>query len=381
MSYFSELSRFALGFSAITVLFSCGGADPEGSEQSTQANENLSEISTPADHSEASATDGEGGENSDFSSESVDSPTVFLGIMPQTSGPLQRSSWGDLIMSGDILLSVVDVGAEPRRALVLNADVGQVEMLQFEMDMTMGMSMGGEDLVMMDTPKVTFTIESELTSIAEDGSLDIRWLYKSVDVAEGVGMMAGQGELMEAEMRGLVGMGGQQTLNALGYPMVSTLSGTGGLSPRMQEQMRSVESMLESAAFVLPAVSVGVGASWETLRELENNGFSFLVHQVVQLTELTDTEASFSVSTTQVIGDSAPQVPNLPEGAEVDVTSLESSGSGQITMVEGMINSKSVRSELDLAIEMTVSGIAPDPVAMALQNQTGLIMTSELASE
>jgi len=381
VSYFSELSRFALGFSAITVLFSCGGADPEGSEQSTQANENLSEISTPADHSEASATDGEGGENSDFSSESVDSPTVFLGIMPQTSGPLQRSSWGDLIMSGDILLSVVDVGAEPRRALVLNADVGQVEMLQFEMDMTMGMSMGGEDLVMMDTPKVTFTIESELTSIAEDGSLDIRWLYKSVDVAEGVGMMAGQGELMEAEMRGLVGMGGQQTLNALGYPMVSTLSGTGGLSPRMQEQMRSVESMLESAAFVLPAVSVGVGASWETLRELENNGFSFLVHQVVQLTELTDTEASFSVSTTQVIGDSAPQVPNLPEGAEVDVTSLESSGSGQITMVEGMINSKSVRSELDLAIEMTVSGIAPDPVAMALQNQTGLIMTSELASE
>ena len=159
------------------------------------------------------------------------------------------------------------------------------------------------------------------------------------------------------------------------------MSLTDDLSPMMREQMRSVEGMLDAAAFVLPGQAVGAGASWETLRELENNGFSFLVHQVVNLTALTDTQAMFTVTTTQALGDSAPNIPNLPVGAEVEVTSLVSDGTGEITLVEGMMNSKLVQSDLAMSIEMQVSGLGPEPMEMALQNQTGLKVTAEVVAE
>ena len=381
MQSFRDLSRLSMGFSAVVLLSSCVGSDL--TEPDVGANPDANE-GQEVQHilSEATLSDGVVEAVAADPIASVLAPFfVGDGLKDQTVGPIEPSSWRDLMVSDGVLLSIVELGEEPRRRLRVSPAVGQVETLDFEMAMTMGMSMGGERLVMMETPTVSFTIESQLLSIDEEGALALSWTYTGVEVSEGVGLMAGQEELMQAEMSGLVGLSGLQTINSLGYPISSSMSLTDNLSPMMREQMKSVEGMLDAAAFVLPGQAVGAGASWETLRELENNGFSFLVHQAVRLTELTETQAIFAVTTTQALGDSAPQIPNLPEGAEVEVSSLVSGGTGQITLVEGMINSKHVQSDLDMSIEMQVSGLGAEPMEMALQNQTGLRVTAEVSAE
>ena len=384
MKIVTNLPRLLLGFSAVVLFCSCGGTD---------VNEPyLSVNSDPGDGAEVNQVSAElqtiglAGAESD-ADQTTSGMAPFLvgdGVMDQAVGTIDPSSWGELMSGGGVLLSMVDLGEEPRRPLRLSPSVGQVESLTFEMAMNMGMSMGSEPLVMMDTPDVTFTIESELMSLGDDGLLSLRWSCTGVEVSKGVGLMAGQEELMDAEMRGLVGLSGFHTINSLGYPVSTSMSFADHLlleSPQLLEQLKSVEGILDGAGFVLPGLEVGAGASWETLREVENNGFSFLVHQVVSLTELNDSEVTFSVTTTQALGDSAPQIPNLPLGAEVEVTSLTSSGTGLITLVEGMMNSKHVQTDLDMSIEMQVTGLAPEAMHMALQNQTGLKVTTIILAE
>jgi hypothetical protein len=382
VQYFTHLSRLSLSLSAFVLLSSCGGSETTEPTEMGDSPAAIERDEAQTASSESSLNDVAEEVVTPESTTSVLAPYfVGDGIREQAVGPIEPNTWRDLMTTDGVLLSVVDLGEAPRRLLRLTPEVGQVETLEFEMAMTMGMSMGGEGLVMMDTPNVSFTIESELLSMDAEEGLSLRWTYTGVDVAEGIGLMAGQEELMEAEMRGLVGLSGLQTMNSLGYPLSSSMSLTDDLSPMMREQMRSVEGMLDAAAFVLPGQAVGAGASWETLRELENNGFSFLVHQVVNLTALTDTQAMFTVTTTQALGDSAPNIPNLPVGAEVEVTSLVSDGTGEITLVEGMMNSKLVQSDLAMSIEMQVSGLGPEPMEMALQNQTGLKVTAEVVAE
>ena len=142
MKIITNLPRLPLGFSAVALLFSCVGTDVN--EPYLSVNSDPGDGAGVNQVSAELQTIGLAGAESD-ANQTTSGMAPFLvgdGLMDQAVGTIDPSSWGELMSGGGVLLSMVDLGEEPRRPLRLSPNVGQVESLKFEMAMNMGTALG-----------------------------------------------------------------------------------------------------------------------------------------------------------------------------------------------------------------------------------------------
>ena len=120
------------------------------------------------------------------------------------------------------------------------------------------------------------------------------------------------------------------------------------------DQLQSMNDSLGNSSVPVPSEAIGTGAVWETLMRDQSNGMDLVQHTRAELVAWDGEDAVIKSTLTQVLADMSPEMPDMPPGAEVSISSFDSTGTGDIRMRSGYLNPVDSTSEVELSMNMNV---------------------------
>ncbi|MCB9507457.1 MAG: hypothetical protein H6700_00215 [Myxococcales bacterium] len=239
----------------------------------------------------------------------------------------QQPSAAELSLEARIALE--DPGAEPRVALRYDLDRIGPERLQMDIDMSMEMSMAGQQ---MSTPVPTMRTVVAITGVERDGDL-LRLTY-NVEAPTIVGTSNADPMMVAAMQQALAGMGtitGQMTMDDRGNVSASSVD-LSGVDPAMRQQLESTVKSVEQALVPLPVEPVGPGARWAATVAVSANGVALEQTATYTVVAIEGRTARLRVDISQRADAQALAVPGMPEGASAELLSYSGSGSSEVSL-------------------------------------------------
>lgn len=233
-------------------------------------------------------------------------------------------------------VTVEDPGAEPRRQLRLQADVGDVDLVTQRQEMAIEVRAGGQ--VQSAPSSVTeMDIAYAIEEVAEE-RITALGTYEDVRVLDEPGTDPATNAQMRELLDGFRGATARTTYSTSGAVLSAELDGLdvpGAAGPVMEQFAGSLIESLESLSMPFPDEAVGPGARWRIDTATEIAGLPVEITTVVALSELTDELASGAIDQTLRF------VPGDVEvfGTAATVVEGELRGEGSITwdLVSGVV--------------------------------------------
>lgn len=213
--------------------------------------------------------------------------------------------------SGEEVLTVIDAGAEPRRALRYALPEGATSRLHMTQEVATTMRVGGR---VLGSP-TSFPIVSDMTlgpaRQGREGVFVVPFVIDSFALGRSDAIPEAARARMAALLRSMEGIRGQSEISAQGQTLSSTLELPPDLPPNLRDMMNGMREAFVKAAVPFPTEAVGVGARWRTQKHVVQNGIAMDVSASYTLTALDEDGGTFDA---QVSG-SAPRQ-ELPVGAD-----------------------------------------------------------------
>lgn len=311
-------------FSSVTLglaLIACGGGESSTSEASTSSSE------------PTAAT----------ASECVDAAGGFV-----------KDKWIECAPLDTVEIALVNAGDGEKKELRLNAESGHTESNRMSMDISMSMGMGPMGQMDMDLPTMMIDMTTEVVETLPNGNIKSNITLSGIDVGVATGMMAGMEGELRATLQELVGLRGEMVMSATGFVLEGGFEAPANASKEIVDQLQSMNDSLGNSSVPVPSEAIGTGAVWETLMRDNSNGMDLVQHTRAELVEWDGEDAVIKSTLTQVLADMSPEMPDMPPGAEVSISSFDSKGTGDIRMRSGYLNPVDSTSEVELSMDMKV---------------------------
>lgn len=193
-------------------------------------------------------------------------------------------------------VTVEDPGAEPRRQLRLQAEVGGVDRVTQRQEMTIEVRTG--DQVQSAPASATemdldYTIE-EVT----DETITVAGTYEDVRVLETPGSDPAANAQVAELLEGFLSATATTTYTTSGAVRSAEIDGldlTGSAGPMAEQLAGSLIESVESLSMPFPDEAVGAGARWRIDTETEIAGLPVEITTIIVLSELTDERATGTV--------------------------------------------------------------------------------------
>lgn len=274
-----------------------------------------------------------------------------------------------------VLLEVTSTGAEPREVLRYHPEVGQMETVSMRMLMAMEMTIAGNSGGRMALPGMILEMEMEVTEVADhqivyNAAVTEALLDRSDD---GAGFPSDFLDELEASLKPLDGMRGYARITDRGESLESEFQLPPDAPPDLAQQMTSFSNSAENLAAPVPEEAVGLGATWSVYSLVDSSGFKIVQRADFVVVDLAGDTLGLDVSLVQQPLEANPQMDSLPPGAEMEMLSFASEGTGQsVTELSHLVPTGSlVTMNMDFAFAMLGEGQRID-AAMAMD------MTMEL---
>lgn len=256
-----------------------------------------------------------------------------------------------------LTVTLLDAGAEPRRALRYAAHVGQKGTLIVTMRMAMAMTMDDVEMPEQTLPEFRFTIVGEVKEISANGDIHSRIEYTEVKVIDEPGVDPMMLAMMEEMCAGVAGMSATCVTSGRGETLSAKYDHGRNLDPRIAEQLTDLPRMLAQFGAVLPEESVGTGARWRLHGPINSGGMVIDTSSDFTLTALTDTEMSLESTATQTADPQDVPIPDMP-GQSLRLKSLKSDGGGKmrIRLDQPMGVQGDVRTETSIEMSFDLFG-------------------------
>lgn len=256
----------------------------------------------------------------------------------------------------DAAVERLEKGDRPRVRLVVTPRVGDTQVVEMTMRTAMQMAMGGQEMPRNALPGMVLTMRSVVDEVQGDGTITYSFEVVAVRV-ESDSHPAEVVDAMTAELEKSVGLKGTSQVTATGRPIDTTFD----LPPNADESMKQTYAQLESSmgqmAAPLPAKKIGVGGKWQVVQMIDNRGM--VLEQTITYTvvSLEGRNLGLDLSIAQTADPQVVDTPGMPEGANANLRSLDSTGTGSMTMDLDRILPQ--RSSLELAsnIEMSMEAM------------------------
>lgn len=199
------------------------------------------------------------------------------------------------------------------------------------MNMDMQMSIAGQSSPQVDLPATVITIDTLVTQVDPNGDIHYKFSYSNVDVANSATLPPHVIEAMRAQMKKMVGMGGEAIVDNRGYTKSANLVAPKGLDPSMKQVTEQLSGSLDQLSSPVPKEPVGIGAKWRVTTSPRLSGAMVRQTATYQLMNLKDGIASLNVWVEQRADAQAlPSRPGMPTGTKMTLKSLDSEGEGQM---------------------------------------------------
>lgn len=327
-----------LAFS-LSILAACGGSKTPASEAGTAPTTSAS-TAAPAPSASASTA--------------------------STSTPKPVEPTPDLPKAGPPVVTVIEQGAEPRKALrYAFKKTAETMVMDMKMDLTIGLGAGGKaPKVSMPTVRTSFTMTP--TDVDADGTLTANVEMKKVDVLDDRPIAPEMKKKLSAEMQKIVGLKGKTVVTSRGVTKEATVEVPPGADPSVQQLVDSIKDSLRNMSSPFPEEPVGKGAKWE-VKTVVQGVLTIEQTATYQLKEVNDKGVTNGVTVAQ----KAPPQPmkandKLPPGATMALKSHTGSGTGtQKVLFDHMTPTSQLK--LDSKSEMSVTqGTQTSPIGLEM---------------
>ncbi len=232
-------------------------------------------------------------------------------------------------VTSSVELQLLSPGAEPLAPLRYDLGAVAEQVVQMDMDTTMGMGMGGQtfDQAMptirtnaaVRTPSVddaghlTFVFSGGNMSIVEDPN-------STVDPAVAAALASAISAV--GEIRGTMVIDDRGNLIRSEFDLSDTTD------PQMRQMLESTVQTAQQSVVPFPVEPVGVGARWSATMEVVASGMAIQQSVIYELVSLEGTTARIASTISQSADNQFLELPELPPTATAELVSHTGSGSG-----------------------------------------------------
>ncbi len=243
-------------------------------------------------------------------------------------------------------VEVLEPGKAPLEPLRLAPAAGASQ--RSAMTVTFAIQQSGVSSASVKPPPTKATVETTLQGVTPEGNLQISFSYPSFEVLKGGDASKSSRRRIEQAFAGLKGLSGQLTITPQGVLVDSALNVPPDIDPSVASLVTQLGDQLRTLAIPFPEAAVGVGARWRASTDLSLNGIE--AHQVYEYTlkKRNGSKVELGVRGTQTADQQTVDLPNLPQGAQLQVENYKTTFRGQ--------NSVDLTSLLPVAGEVRSSG-------------------------
>jgi len=238
----------------------------------------------------------------------------------------------DIGAGTEIVVKLLDAGAQPRKALRYKFQAGQSETMVMVMNTSMAMEMGDQKRPETKIPTTQMTMTLESKEVSPQGHLRYEFKMDKADVLDDPGANPMMVNAMKQSMNSLVGMSGWATVTPRGFTTDAEIKMPDGIDPVTEQAMDSTKQSMTQMSAPLPAEPVGKGARWQVSMPLETNGMKIVQTATYELLEVQGDKVKFDVEITQSAESQEMNMPGTPPGTKISLESLTTSGKGTVEL-------------------------------------------------
>jgi Family of unknown function (DUF6263) len=222
------------------------------------------------------------------------------------------------------VVKLIDPGKDPKKALRLTAKVGLRRTMVMSMKMTMAMTMGANSVPAQKLPETRMTMDMKVTNVAPNGDIRYEFTIKKPEVIADKDANPQVVDAMKNALKGMDGMNGYAVVSSRGFTKEADINMPPNMDPSMRQLMEGTKQSLNQISSPLPEEPVGVGARWETIMKLKQNGMVLNQTASNELVDLKGDTGKINLKIKQ----NAERQKITQNGVTVDLISLSSTGGG-----------------------------------------------------
>jgi hypothetical protein len=295
--------RRLLTSSLLVLAVACGGAAaPEPAKEPTPAASASAMATAPAQTAPASAA-----------------PAETKPQPPEADAPLP--------VAGPPVVTLIDPGAEPRKALRYKfGKAAETAIMDMQMALAIrGVGPGAREITM---PTMRMRFDVKPTNVDRDGTLTTLFEMKKIDMLDDKPVSAEMKEKLTGEFQKMVGLKGRTVVTARGLTQEAAIDVPAGMPQSVQQLIDSMKDSLRNLACPFPEEAVGKNARWE-VKTVVTGPLTIVQKATYALKEATDKSVAFDVT---IVQEAPPQVmksaQSLPPGATMRLEQYAGGGSG-----------------------------------------------------
>lgn len=229
-------------------------------------------------------------------------------------------------------INLIDAGAAPRNELRYQFQEGYSGRMAMDMNISIGMSMAGQQVPATAIPTVRMIMALRTTEVAADGSARFEFETSSVEMLDGSGGDPALAGAIETALGQAGGISGWYRLDTRGRTLEAGFNLADGIDPNLSQITDSIEQSMQQMSAPLPAEPVGVGAHWQVAGTLDAGVMTLSQTADYVLTARNGDDVQMDITMTQSAPRQAMAVPGMPPEVEAMIESLESTGTGTMSV-------------------------------------------------
>ena len=253
------------------------------------------------------------------------------------SDNLTSSQTGDVVSpdigeTAEIVVKLLDSGAQPRKALRYKFQAGRSETMVMETSTSMAMEMGEQKQPETKMPPTQMTMTIESKEVSPQGDMRYEFKMEKADVLADPNANPMMVNAMKQSMNSLVGMSGWATVTPRGFTTDAEIKMPDGIDPQMGQAMGNMRQSMKQMSAPLPAEPVGKGARWQVTMPFETIGMKITQIATYELLEVRGDKVKFDVAIEQSAEPQEINMPGTPPGTIMSLESLTTSGKGTVEL-------------------------------------------------
>jgi hypothetical protein len=255
--------------------------------------------------------------------------TAPVSTAPAETKPQPAEADAPLPTPGPPVVTLVDPGAEPRKALRYRfGKAAETPVMDMQLGMAIrGVGSGAREIAM---PTMRVGLDVKPTSVDGDGTITTAFEMKKVDMLDDRPLPAEMKQKLTGEFQKMVGLKGRSVVTARGVMQEASIDVPPGVPQSVQQLLDGMKDSLRNFACPFPEEAVGKNARWE-VKTVVAGPLTIVQKATYVLKELTDKSVVFDVTLVQ---EAPPQVmksaQSLPPGAIMRLERYTGGGSGTV---------------------------------------------------
>jgi hypothetical protein len=277
----------------------------------------------------------------------TNAPETPLEAEAGSSAPLQK-------------VTLLEPGAEPRKALRLHPNPGDKQTLTMTMKMGMQIKVAGVEAPAMKVPPVKMSMDVTIMNVAADGDISYEMIMGDAGSRDAPDLTPQDAASLNAIMASFRGASFTGLISNRGLNKGVAIKLPPGADAQTRQLMDQMKDSFIVASPPLPEEAIGLGAKWEVKMPVKSQGMTIDQTSIYQLVSMDGERLTARSTVAQHAANQKIHMPSMP-GMKLELTKMVGNGTTEATfnLTQLMPPTATVDSHAEISMGMDASAGSP----------------------